>query len=383
MKRHVLPIEYVQSAASQDVPPPYHFPNVTVNAFLWKAQIPAVQAYCDKFLNLGTREERGFRYGPLAAWPYVMLLFLDYPEMVSSNRLPEDIGEVPYPDRGTTSQREVFVAIPVMRHGNGLAGMLTESEPNCILPFIVVDKPWSCVCGREMLGLGKMLAEIDIGENEYPNSFSGGVMMPGWEGDQPGEFQKRLPFLDVKTGPLLPTFRLGARPEETLATLLDSPAVALAIETMGDVSNFLDYASAGLIPTSMRTVGLKQYRDAAHPEKAVYQALVTCRSHYTNVRDLRLYDEMDALITFHDKGSFRQILRVFLDLKDDRPPGKFMTSPTAAFRFTADVDYDLMRVIHEFPIDGGEGIVPRAVRSDLTARWFRPIKGLFGAGPQR
>ncbi|WP_095011419.1 hypothetical protein [Tsuneonella mangrovi] len=374
---------YVQSAASQDVPPPYHFPKVTVNSFLWKAQLPAVQAYCDKFLNLGSREERGFEYRPLSSWPYLMLMFLDYPEMVSSNRLPEDTGEVPYPNRGTTSQREVFVSIPVMRYGNGTSGLFTKSEPNCILPFIVVDKPWSCVCGREMLGLGKLLADIDIGEFEFPDSFSGSVMMPGWKTDVPGEYQEMLPFLEVTTGPLLPTFRLGARPELSLATLLDSPAVAAAIERMGDLSNFVDYISAGLIPTSMRTVGLKQYRDAAHPEKAVYQALVTCRSHYTNVRDLRLYDEMDVLIKFHDFGSFRDILRVFLDLKEERPPGCISTSPTAAFRFTADVDYDLMRVIHEFPIDAGDGIVARPGMSDLTARWFRPIKGLFGKGARR
>ena len=29
------------------------------------------------------------------------------------------------------------------------------------------------------------------------------------------------------------------------------------------------------MPTSMQTVSLKQFRDAANPEKAVYQALVS------------------------------------------------------------------------------------------------------------
>ena len=62
-------IEYVQSSASQDVPPPYSFPDVRVNAFVSPIDVARVQGYCDRFLNLGSYEERGFHYRPLAAWP--------------------------------------------------------------------------------------------------------------------------------------------------------------------------------------------------------------------------------------------------------------------------------------------------------------------------
>ena len=47
-------IPYVQSSASLQVPPPYHFPGVTVNAFVWEASMARVQAYCDTFFNLGS-----------------------------------------------------------------------------------------------------------------------------------------------------------------------------------------------------------------------------------------------------------------------------------------------------------------------------------------
>ncbi len=375
-------IPYVQSSASQDVPPPYHFPDVTVQAFIWPAQIGAVQKYCDNFLNLGTREERGFEYRPLAAWPYAMLLFLDYPEMISSSREPEDIGETPYPERGITSQREVFACLPVVRYGSGPLGLIADTDIECVLPFIVVSKPWSCVCGREMLGLGKLLAEIDMAEGYYPDSFRGAVRLPGWASDAPGEHLSVLPFLDVETGPALPTFRLEKSPEKSLATLFQSPAASLVISTMSDLGNFADFASAGLFPTAMRTLGLKQYRDAKYPDRAIYQALVSCRSQYSNLREMRMYDEDNVRIRIHDTGSFHPILQVVLDAGPEPTGRPIEAKPVAAFRFKADVDYDHMRVVHEFPIAGGDGIAARPAQSDLSARWFRPIKGFFST-PRR
>ncbi|WP_428028196.1 hypothetical protein [Altererythrobacter sp.] len=372
-------IPYVQSSASQDVPPPYHFPNVSVNAFVWEAEMGAVQSYCDKFLNLGTREERGFEYRPASSWPYALLMFLDYPEMISSNREPEDIGETPYPERGMTSQREVFVCLPVIRYGNGPRGLIADSDIECVLPFIVVDKPWSSICGREMLGLGKLLANIEIGDGYYPDGFNGSVNLPGWASSHIGDpIDNNLRFLDVTAGPVLPTFRLEKKPEKSLATLFQSPAASLGISTMGDLSNFFDFASGGLFPSSMRTLGLKQYRDAKYPQRAIYQALVSCRSHYSNVRDMRLYDENNVSIRFHDTGSFHEILKVFLEVGPRASGLMFDAKVLGAFRFKADVDYDDMRVVHEFPITGGDGIVARSARSDLSARWFRPLKGFFG-----
>lgn len=372
-------IEYVQSSASQDVPPPYSFPDVRVNSFVWAIDVARVQGYCDRFLNLGTREDRGFHYRPLATWPYAMLTFLDYPSMISSDSHPLDIGEVPYPDRGYTNQREVFVSIPLTRYGNGPLGRLTETDVECILPFIVVDQPGSCICGREMLGLGKLLAEIDIGEGRYPDSFAGKVTMPGWQGKHVGQLQEMLTFIQVETSPLLPTFRGLSPSSASLATLFDSKAASLAFGALIGFSNFVDSVSAGLVPTFMRTVGLKQYRDALHPDRAIYQALVSCRTRYSNIRGFGLYDENATTISVSDTGSFREILRLLLDLKGEPKGEIYQWQPLAAFRFDADIDYDSMKVLHEFGIEGGDGIVARPARSDLASRWFRPIRGFFAS----
>lgn len=378
----VVRIPYVQSASSQEVPPPYHFPGVTVNGFVCEARIEVVQAWCDRFLNLGDEAARGFRYGAAPFWPYAMLLCIDYPVMISASRTPEDIGhETPYSDRGVVSQQEVFVAIPVVRLGTAPGTALTNSTVEWILPFITVGNPMSAVCGREMLGLEKLRGEITFGEGRFPDSFRGQVRLPGWSLLDPDRMQRMLPFLDVTTGPPTPTFRGEAR-TRSLYTLFRSRWASDAIAGLGSLANLVDSASAGLAPTTMETVSLKQFRDAANPGQALYQALIGCRTRYSNIANFRFYKEGDVDAAFYPQGSFAEIVRFVqtsgggLPDLDNEP--RQLAKVIAAYRFNADIDFDEMRTLHTFPIDRGGGLPPRPATSDLTAPWLRPWKGFFG-----
>jgi hypothetical protein len=138
--------------------------------------------------------------------------------------------------------------------------------------------------------------------------------------------------------------------------------------------------SAGLMPTTMQTVSLKQFRDALEPDRALYQALVSCRSKYSNIQNFQFYNENDVEITFHTEGSFADTGR-FIELPPNMPslPGRPNTfHPKAAYRFNANIDFDNMRTLHTFAIDRGPGLPPSPASSDLTAPWLRPWKGFFG-----
>lgn len=375
-------IPYVQSASSQEVPPPYHFPGVTVNGFVCEARMDVAQAWCDRFFNLGDEAARGFRYGPAPFWPYALLLFIDYPVMISANRAPENIGhETPYSDRGVVSQQEVFIAIPVVRLGTGPGALVANSTVEWMLPFIVVGNPMSAVCGREMLGLEKLRAEIAFGESTFPGSFSGQVKLPGWSLLDPDRMQRMLPFVEVSTGPLSPTFR-GAPRESSLYTLFRSPWASDAIDGLGALANMVDSTTSGLMPTAMQTVSLKQFRDAAQPDQALYQALISCRSKYSNIANFRFYKEEDVTIAFYPQGSFAEIIR-FVETSTHGLPGEDnrphqLARVVAGYRFNADIDFDNMRTLHTFPADRGGGLPPTPGSSDLTAPWLRPWKGFFG-----
>jgi len=376
-------IPYTQSVASQEVPPPYHFPGVTVNGFVWEAHLDRVQEYCDTFLNLGEEKDRGFAYGPAATWPYAVMLFIDYPVMISASKTPRNIlHATPYSDRGIVTQREVFVALPVFRRGIGPGRLITDSALEWALPFIVVNEPSSAVCGREMLGLEKLRALIQVSESSFPGSFRGQVSLPGWQSLKPTEMQQMMLFCNVDTGPLIPTFR-GSPEAKSLWTLFRSRVAGDVIDGLATLADAIETISAGTMPTSMQTVSLKQFRDAAEPDKAIYQALVSCRSKYSNIENFQFYKEDDVHIAFYEDGSFGETLR-FVELPPGNPsrdPGKASRSfsPKAAFRFNADIDFDNMRTLHTF-VDQGQKPPPGNASSDLTAPWLRPWLGLFGPG---
>jgi hypothetical protein len=165
-----------------------------------------------------------------------------------------------------------------------------------------------------------------------------------------------------------------------MASLFESRQASWMLDGMAALGNFIDIASGGLIPTSMRTIGLKQYRDAKHLEKAVYQSLVSCRSLFTNVTDLQFYDEKDAKIEVECDGSFQEIVSLLVDSDAAKLGGTITAAPLAASRFKADIDFDSMSVVYDFPIEGPKGTPNHPASSNIDARWYRPIKGFFGPG---
>jgi hypothetical protein len=184
--------------------------------------------------------------------------------------------------------------------------------------------------------------------------------------------QQPMTFLEVTTGPVTPTFR-GSPDEASLWTLLRSQTASRAIGGLATAADFVDQVSDGLVPTAMQVVTLKQIRDAADPARAVFQSLVTCRAKYSNITDFHFYNERDVDITFHSEGSFGDIVRVFLD------SDKMTTfKPKAAYRFGADIDFDNMRTLYNFPVDRGPGLAATPAGGDMLAPWLRPLRGFFG-----
>src|SRR5579863_1335841 len=196
--------QFVQSVANQQTPPPYHFPGVTAHAFVIDIRMEAVQAYCDRYFNLGEERERGFVYRPFAAWPYALLMVIEYPLMINTNRTELGYAEIPFADRGYCSQNEVFLAVPLFRHGATPRNLLFNAAIEWALPFIVVDNSTSAFSGREILGLEKLWGRIELGTGDYPNGFSAAVDIPGWSSLDANVMQQMRRVLTVSTGSPLP-----------------------------------------------------------------------------------------------------------------------------------------------------------------------------------
>jgi hypothetical protein len=372
-------VPYAQALTSQEVPPPYFFPGVTTHGFVIDVSVSKVQAYCDTMFNLGDQETRGFVYRTAPAWPYAMVLFIQYPTMIASPRKWEETGETSYSDRGAVSQTEVFICIPVVRYGTTVGGAVIDTTVDWALPFIVVGNPMSASCGREMLGMGKLLAHVDIGQAQYPGSFSGSVKLPAYR--TATSDQERREFLRVTTAPPMPT-HWGSRRYESPWSLLETRAGGDVVSGIMGLLGYANRMAMGTLPLTMRTVSLKQFRDAKDPETAIYQALVTCRSRYTNIENVRFFNEKDVKLTFHNDFSFNPILQIFMDdelLRGDPPT--VAVQPRAAYSLSATVDFDEMRTIYRAPIDPGPTVAPGQPFRDTTATWARPWMGFFKGAP--
>jgi hypothetical protein len=147
-------------------------------------------------------------------------------------------------------------------------------------------------------------------------------------------------------------------------------------------SNFID-SLARPHPHLDAHGGPEEYRDAADPQRAVYQALVTCRAQYLNVRDVRFYNELDVDHVFQRRRQLprdpRGVPRWWASSPRSQHPSVNIRRGAAGSK--ADINFDTLRVIREFPIDRDGGLPPTpGASASLPARWCRPLRGFFGPG---
>jgi hypothetical protein len=372
--------QFVQSTASQQLPTPFHFPNVEAWVFLFEIPMGAVKRYCDSHLNLGSSRDRKFTYRPLAIYPYATLMVLRYPTMISGDHATGN--GVPFAQRGYMTQNEVFISVPLVRHGTTMANFLLDVAVESAMPFIVVDNATSAISGREILGFQKVKAEINLGTGPYPSGLSADVKMLGWPSLNPDSMQQLLPFMSISTGPQVPG--VGNSPEVTSAwTLLGTTSARKAMEGLAAASDGLDMIACGLMPSALQMVALKQFRDAKNPRKAIYQAITGAKPRYYNVHNIQYYNENDVKITFHDGGSFSEIIKMFLDppLHNSEWNEDFIdvsVPAKLAYSFTTDIDYADQRTLHTFvsDVDPPQTGSPAPV-GDMISPWLRPWRGFW------
>lgn len=375
--------DFVESVANQQMPPPYHFPDVTAHAFMFEAPMSAVQRYCDTHLNLGSDADRGFRYSAMPMFPYAALMAVQYPVMMSYCGDKLGYNEAPFAQRGYTSQNEIFVAMPVLRHGLEPGTALLEAAVEWALPFVAVDNSTSAFSGREMLGLPKLIGPLSFGESSFPGSFAASARLPGWK--SASDVQQILDFLTITTGPPIGSGP-GTVPSTSFFRLFSGHYVRRGLEVASAALSGLDSLANGLLPSLMHTVALKQFRDAAQPDLAVYQALISARTRYTDISNLKFYDEHDIEIVFSGYPSFWNVLRVFMDLPEETPEDAatghpVVLKPCAAYSFNADIDFDQVRTLHTFIADGVPVKRGQQAREDTAfASWVLPLRGFFSRG---
>jgi hypothetical protein len=261
----VMP-SYLTLDSDPAIPPPYSFPGVTIQSFRLAAQITQLQALCDRYLNIGSLQDRGFEYR--AFLPFVDLEFLIYPRM--------QYGLPPFSGWGSAKQEELYFKVFVAKFVLVGGILLPAPAITCFFPYIFVNNAWSLIAGREVIGFPKLLGEFHHGNaaaNPYPitaatlaiDAFGPNAVL------QPRIFVT----IDQATGPAPPMRGTWTISSGDLAGLDSALQAALA---------FVEEVDPGLF----QTVHLKQLRDPGAPDAACYQAIVEGKYMMSNPNPIAL-----------------------------------------------------------------------------------------------
>jgi hypothetical protein len=342
--------DFVESFATQHLLPPYHSAGATVNAFVFKLAPHVIQSYCDRFFNLGATSQRPFHYEALPWARIGILIVTQYPNISSLNEENPEHSSLHARQWDDLQQTELYATIPVARYRVASHNILVDRTIEWVQPFLILDNSTSAFSGREILGLESLYGEIKCAPATDASGFSAKTTLLSWKVFSPTSLQQMLPFVEIQTEPPL-------APDAGSAAPVADDESAVWIEELRALIPNLDGLVGGMFPAAMPLAILKQFRDAADPAKAIYQALVTARSRYSSLRNLQFYDPDKCLIQFTEGAMVDEIISTFLDLRTWAPPLVQAVPETPqpkvlpvkmAFSFTADIDLDEIRTLHTF-----------------------------------
>lgn len=370
--------------------PRVSFTGVTARVFPLKASMNRLQAFCDNYLNFlddGERMKKSQSDFFRPAAPYVYFQVINYGKMATESQ-----------NLGWIAQNEILFCLPLEWYKVDQNGELVFHDWAMICPFIFVDNDMSLTTGRETYGWTKVRGWLEgvpstwakdprrprrllnMRTEMFAGLYSGGSLEP-----------KTLIEVTAEQPPIVSPTMLARR--DTFNPIWGIPdAVRSSIELSGnlfeaftnlpilgykrrDLSSLSRMSARalrnllGVVPWLPQNAGaasgaaspnlyfnqvtLKQFRDAAEPQYACYQALVNSRvtvDHYYDVGalggpNLAVGDLSGGYrVKVHEYTEQPIVQTLGLDIDesvsgDDGAPTAIL-KPTMPFWLSCDLSYD-------------------------------------------
>jgi hypothetical protein len=396
---------HYNTAASPDMlsmqsEPRVSFTGVTTRCFPLKASMNTLQDFCDNYLNFpddGAHMKASQRNYFRPAVPYVYFQMINYGKMATES---ENLGWI--------AQNEILFSVPLEWYKVDKDGRLLFHDWAMICPFIFVDNDMSLTTGREAYGWCKVRGWLDwvptswtkdprsprrllsMGAEVYPDLYSGASQEartlieiaqhqpppispsiltrrdpfnPLWGvpnairgsislmGDM-FELFTNLPILGYQRRDLSSLSRMSGKALKNMRAL--APwlpfAPSRAPRKSAEGKRVQDGSSPNLY---FNQVTLKQFRDAAEPRYACYQALVNSKITVDHYYDVGLLGGPNLLVGDLSGGFTLDIheypeqpivqtlgIEVEKRTSDDRKPPIATLKPVLPFWMSCDLRYD-------------------------------------------
>lgn len=294
---------YIEYNGDLEMPPPFAFNGLGIRSFPLRADGQKLQAICDKFLNIASSDELGFWFRPLA--PLVFMQVSTYPFMASLAPA--------FRDMGYFAENELSINLLVVKWTKEL-GIEVPTELAYFLPYCFVDSSWAMATGREVLGFPKAYSWLQIPPNigaPYPTTVETMV------------FTEYSPQTKLSREPLI---RIDGQPEQIDATPMSWPLGAIADQFGHGGHHPLEEALMKLVNDlvagdEIGIVQLKQFRDAANPVNACYQAVVRSQMKLVDLKGIGQLPETQVTLNPYASLPIADVLGIEMSSSNQtRPP---------------------------------------------------------------
>jgi len=267
--------QFIEFDGDPQIPPPYVFQNVLIRSFRLSADLQVLTALCDRLLNIGTFQERGFEYRPIL--PFVDLEVLTYPFMKSRVSRFYNMGHI--------SQNELYFRL-ILGKFEYVSGYAFPTGVAVFMPYIFVDNAWSVISGREVIGYPKALADFNLpNPGPYPISMTTDV----FENYDPNRPQTHRTLVEI---------RQTNTPPFGLQGFTNWPWGVFDWNTLSPDLVYL--LTQALQMVSFPTIQLKQIRDAESAQRACYQALIQAEFQVTRIDPPSALPAAEIIISDHE-----------------------------------------------------------------------------------
>ena len=303
------PINVARETSDLSMMPPFVFEGVVMRVMPLKANMFVLSQFCDNFLNFDN-EGQADLFRP--AFPFVFLAIVNYGRLAPQ-----------FSNDGWVAQNEVAFSIFLewyKRDGD----RWVFHDWATVSPFIYVDNPGSLTTGREVYGWPKTLAKLSVGldawvkhphANEELLRLSTAVTPSG----HVDERQVERVLVEVDRTPPHQKFVYPLNPKNPLnllgglsqiasgsvnlgQTVLDSMARSKLRGYHSSAPDFFSQlwqtiSSADPANPMLRnnTINLKQFRDAANPSTAAYQAIIASQLEISRINGAGPLGEIELL----------------------------------------------------------------------------------------
>ncbi len=242
---------YIPWPGEQCLPQPGIIQGAYFNLFALRADPCALQMLCDRYFNGPSQGQ--VTYQPLT--DHVLIAFTRIEQLTSAS-----------PCTGTIAYHDIALWVPAVSVVQQ-AGIPVAKRVVFFTPYIFVDSPPTMVTGRETFGLPKQMGRFTMPDaSQEPVHFTADVLAPGGPmGDGHVDWRR---LWDIER---LPQSTTGPHTRSPWRDTWDNVARLLKAKIRPLVPSpdlFQNMLSQGYV------LGLKQFRDAAAPEQAAYQAIV-------------------------------------------------------------------------------------------------------------